>query len=70
MTTRQVSWDRLDGLVPDEHDQYWELTLEFLKIAREPWPAILDERGTIEPADAARPADRGRGQAARRAPAR
>ena len=32
MTTRQVSWDRLDDLVPDELDRYWELTLNFLKI--------------------------------------
>ena len=50
MTTRQVPWERLDGLVPDDLDQYWQLTLEFLKIAREAWPAILAERGAIEPA--------------------
>jgi ATP-dependent helicase/nuclease subunit B len=50
MTTRQVSWDRLDGLVPDELDQYWQLTLRFLLIAREVWPDILAERGVIEPA--------------------
>ena len=51
MTTRQVPWDKLDTLVPDEHDEYWQLTLRFLnKIAREAWPAILDERGRIEPA--------------------
>src|SRR5262249_48160140 len=30
--------------------EYWQLTLKFLKIAREAWPAILAERGTIEPA--------------------
>ena len=29
MTTRQVSWDALDGLVPDDLDEYWQLTLEF-----------------------------------------
>ena len=39
MTTRQVPWDRLDDLVPDDLDQYWQLTLEFLEIARETWPA-------------------------------
>ncbi len=50
MTTRQVSWDRLDDLVPEEVDRYWQLTLDFLKIAREHWPAILAERGLIEPA--------------------
>jgi ATP-dependent helicase/nuclease subunit B len=50
MTTRQVSWQRLDGLVPDELDPYWQLTLRFLLIAREAWPGILAERGAIEPA--------------------
>src|SRR5580704_9769707 len=48
MTTRGVSWDRLDDLVPDHLDQYWQLTLEFLKIARTAWPAILAERGASE----------------------
>ena len=51
MTTRQVSWDALDGLVPDVLDEYWQLTLKFLKIAREAWPAVLAERGKIEPAE-------------------
>lgn len=51
MITRQVSWDRLDTLVPDEHDKYWQLTLEFLKIARQNWPEILKERGVIEIAE-------------------
>jgi ATP-dependent helicase/nuclease subunit B len=50
MTTREVSWTRLDGLVPDQLDEYWQLTLKFLKIAREAWPQILAERGAIEPA--------------------
>ena len=27
MTTRGVSWDRLDELVPDDLDRYWQLTL-------------------------------------------
>jgi ATP-dependent helicase/nuclease subunit B len=51
MTTRQVPWSKLDGLVPDNLDQYWQYTLRFLKIAREIWPTILTERGAIEPAD-------------------
>jgi ATP-dependent helicase/nuclease subunit B len=50
MTTRGVSWDRLDDLVPDHLDKYWQLTLEFLKIARTAWPGILAERGMIETA--------------------
>src|SRR5262245_8951664 len=47
MTTRGVPWERLDQLVPDALDRYWQLTLEFLKIAREAWPEILAERGAI-----------------------
>ncbi|RAI42985.1 double-strand break repair protein AddB, partial [Rhodoplanes roseus] len=50
MTTRGVSWDRLDTLVPAEHDAYWSLTLKFLRIARDYWPTVLAERRTIEPA--------------------
>src|SRR3954468_11311741 len=50
MTTRQVAWERLSGLVPDHLDRYWQLTLDFLKIAGEHWPKLLDERGAIEPA--------------------
>jgi ATP-dependent helicase/nuclease subunit B len=50
MTTRQVAWERLNGLVPDNLDRYWQLTLDFLKIAGEHWPKLLDERGAIEPA--------------------
>src|ERR1700681_3260406 len=50
MTTREVSWGELEGLVPDNLDEYWQITLRFLLIARETWPAILAERGKIEPA--------------------
>jgi len=50
MTTRQVAWERLNGLVPDALDRYWQLTLDFLKIAGEHWPKLLDEQGRIEPA--------------------
>jgi ATP-dependent helicase/nuclease subunit B len=51
MTTRGVPWDRLDDLVPDMFDRYWQLTLKFLRIARENWPAVLKERGCMEPAE-------------------
>ncbi len=50
MTTRGVPWDRLDDLVPDKFDDYWQLTLKFLQIARSAWPMILDELKLIEPA--------------------
>jgi ATP-dependent helicase/nuclease subunit B len=51
LAMREVAWERLDGLVPDHVDTYWQLTLDFLKIARETWPGILAERNAIEPAD-------------------
>jgi len=50
MTTRQVAWSELDGLVPPEHDEYWQKTLAFLRIAREYWPAELAARNKIDPA--------------------
>jgi ATP-dependent helicase/nuclease subunit B len=50
MTTRQVAWERLDQIVPDRFDAYWQLSLRFLQIARAAWPAILKERGAIEAA--------------------
>ena len=48
MTTRGVPWERLDDLVPEEHDRYWQLTLKFLHIAIKQWPDVLHERGFEE----------------------
>jgi ATP-dependent helicase/nuclease subunit B len=50
MVTRGVDWKALDGIVPDHLDQYWQLTLGFLSIARQMWPAHLEEIKRIEPA--------------------
>jgi ATP-dependent helicase/nuclease subunit B len=50
MVTRDVEWNALDGLVPDGLDEYWRYSLDFLRIAREAWPAYLEEIGRIEPA--------------------
>ena len=49
---REVAQDggALDGLVPEALDQYWQYTLDFLKIARQWWPAHLKEIKKIEPA--------------------
>src|SRR6476469_99394 len=49
--TRKMDWQRLDGLVPDQFDTYWQLTLDFLKIARDYWPERLEENGEIDAAD-------------------
>ena len=50
MVTRKVEWSALDRLVPDALDRYWQLTLQFLGIARNTWPGILNAHGRIEPA--------------------
>jgi len=50
MATRQVSWDRLDDLVPADLDEYWQKTLDFLRIARDAWPAFLADNRLLEPA--------------------
>ncbi|MGY3619652.1 double-strand break repair protein AddB [Bradyrhizobium sp. USDA 10063] len=50
MVTRGVEWSALDKLVPDQLDQYWQHSLDFLRIARQAWPAHLAEVGRIEPA--------------------
>jgi ATP-dependent helicase/nuclease subunit B len=51
MTTRQVDWAKLQGLVPDALDPYWQFSFDFLKIVQPGWKAILDERGAIESAE-------------------
>ena len=50
MTMRNVQWERLDDLVPEELDAFWQLTLRFLQIIRKSWPEHLREQGKIEPA--------------------
>ena len=67
MVTRGVDWNALDGLVPDQLDQYWQHSLEFLQIARQAWPAHLAEIGKIEPAARRDLSDRGGSRAPDRA---
>ncbi len=43
-----VDWSRIDGLVPDEFDQYWGITRRFLTIAGEAWPLHLRELGAVD----------------------
>lgn len=40
MITRQIDWKELSSLVPQEHDEYWQRTLEFLKVASDLWPDL------------------------------
>ncbi len=51
MRIEGVGFERLGGLVADAFDPYWRITLEFLKIAFEAWPAWLAEKGLVDRAD-------------------
>src|SRR5580704_10306431 len=51
MITRQVPWDNLDKLVPEDLDEYWKQSLAFLKFMHPRWHAILAEQNAIEAAE-------------------
>ncbi len=51
MITRQVPWEKLDTLVPDELDEYWKQSLAFLQFVRPAWERILKEQGANESAE-------------------
>lgn len=40
----RVDFSRLTGLVPEDYATHWQVTLEFLKILTEHWPALLGDR--------------------------
>ncbi|MCW5697041.1 MAG: double-strand break repair protein AddB [Bauldia sp.] len=44
-----IAWDRLGELSPADYPGYWQLTLDFLRIAAEAWPAHLAEHGVADP---------------------
>lgn len=44
-----VDWSKLDTLVPDDYAAWWQLSLNFLKIATEALPAAIAERGRMGP---------------------
>ncbi|MEI2299145.1 double-strand break repair protein AddB [Ensifer sp. MJa1] len=50
METEELDWDKLDRLDAGEHALWWQLTLEFLKIARTYWPERLEELKQSSPA--------------------
>ena len=49
--TERLGFDRLADLVPEALARHWQQTVDFLTIVSEAWPAILAERGVIDPAD-------------------
>ena len=50
METEERPWAALKDISLEDHAQWWQLTLEFLKIATEFWPARLAELGRSDPA--------------------
>lgn len=50
LTVEDVAWDKLAGIVEERYDRYFAITLEFLNVAAQSWPAILAERGALDPA--------------------
>ncbi|MCV3735113.1 double-strand break repair protein AddB [Rhizobium sp. TRM96647] len=49
METEECDWDALKTIEAADHAQWWQLTLAFLKIASEYWPARLDELNRSSP---------------------
>ncbi|MFS8183933.1 double-strand break repair protein AddB [Pseudovibrio denitrificans] len=47
--TEEASWAELGSLVPDDHAEYWKITLEFLKIVTDLWPEHLKTIGMMDP---------------------
>lgn len=47
--TEGVDLKGLDTLVPEDYEEYWQITLEFLKIITETLPEILRDKGFIQP---------------------
>ena len=48
--TERLGFDGLERLVPAELAEHWQITLDFLRLATEHWPAILEEEGAADPA--------------------
>jgi ATP-dependent helicase/nuclease subunit B len=48
MIIEGIDWRRLETLAPEEYDVYWRITLDFLKIAFEYWPAWLRDNALVD----------------------
>lgn len=47
--TAEISFDALHQLVPASMAEHWQVTLEFLQIVTQAWPAILADEGKLDP---------------------
>jgi len=48
--TERLSFDGLASLVPGEHAEHWQITLEFLKVLTQRWPTVVESLGCLDPA--------------------
>ncbi|MGB8842356.1 MAG: double-strand break repair protein AddB, partial [Aliidongia sp.] len=46
-----VPFNQLELLVPAELAGHWQITVDFLKIVTEHWPAMLDDEGAVDAAE-------------------
>lgn len=51
VATESLTIDALDRIAPENLQEHWQVSLEFLEIARMNWPAYLSAAGYIEPAE-------------------
>lgn len=49
--SERLDFTRLEQLVPADYAEHWQVTLDFLKILTQSWPAILAERGVLDAED-------------------
>lgn len=48
--TERLSFARLATLAPEQFQQHWQETIQFLRIATDAWPKVLADRDEIDPA--------------------
>jgi ATP-dependent helicase/nuclease subunit B len=48
--TAAAAWEAIQKLAPEDHAGYFQITLDFLKIAFERWPDYLATNGVVDPA--------------------
>ncbi|MFM9974583.1 MAG: double-strand break repair protein AddB [Beijerinckiaceae bacterium] len=46
-----IAWRKLTDLAQGQFDEYWAMTRSFLEIAGQAWPAIIAERGLLDPSE-------------------
>jgi ATP-dependent helicase/nuclease subunit B len=50
LTVENLPWDEIRDAVETDFSKYYEITWDFVRIAAESWPGILDDRDASDPA--------------------